>query len=276
MRGETSQLSDRLARDHFAASLEQLGDGSLTVGKELFELCSLLDNNPALEDKLTDPSRSDDERAALARRILDEAHAQPLTHEIIDDLVRRPWSQFSDIANAVEDFGVDAMMYAADARGTTKIIALELAWLRSSILNLPQVRTNLSDQTVDSSLRVKFYDTIFGNSGLHEISDMLARHATQDLRNRRYADTLSWMIVKLGHHLRERVVSVTSAVALSEEQIARIKRIYAAKLNHKVHVNVIVDPKVMGGLRIRSGRDVTDTTVAGQLNNLRASFGAKA
>ena len=32
----------------------------------------------------------------------------------MSDLVSRRWSRVSDIANAVEDFGVDGMMYYAD------------------------------------------------------------------------------------------------------------------------------------------------------------------
>ena len=70
-----------------------------------------------------------------------EGKAHPMTVEILDDLVQRRWSKPHDIANAVEDFGVDAMMYYADATGTTMKVSVELAELHSALLNMPVVRT---------------------------------------------------------------------------------------------------------------------------------------
>ena len=44
--------------------------------------------------------------------------------------------------------------------------------------------------------------------------------------------------------------------------------IYSAKTGHPVHINSVVDPTVLGGMRIQVGDEVTDNTVVAQLQNL--------
>ncbi len=97
----------------------------------------------------------------------------------------------------------------------------------------------------------------------------LAEHATRDLRNRRYLSTLSWLIEKISDHSGEEVVTVTSAVPLTDQQTQRITDLYTQKLNHPVHINSVVDETVLGGLRIQVGAQVTDTTVVAQLHDLQ-------
>ena len=77
-----------------------------------------------------------------------------MTMEIMTEVVKRRWSRAADIANAVEDFGVDAMMYYADATDSTLQVSIELAELHSALLNTPVVRAKLYDGSyhpVDSS-----------------------------------------------------------------------------------------------------------------------------
>jgi F-type H+-transporting ATPase subunit b len=60
---------------------------------------------------------------------------------------------------------------------------------------------------------------------------------------------------------------VTSAVPLSPEEQARIKKDLAFQ-----DVEFRVDPKILGGLRVRVGDKVVDGSVAGQLESLHASL----
>ena len=64
------------------------------------------------------------------------------------------------------------------------------------------------------------------------------------------------------------MITVTTAAPLKEEQIKRLIDVYSAKVGRQVHINSVVDPTVLGGMRIQVGDEVTDNTVVAQLQNL--------
>ena len=250
MRGEASRIADRVSRDSLAPKLRDSGEDAWRIGNELFTITSALDHNIQLERALTDPSRPVEDKVAVVKTLIGD-HAHPLVMEIMSDLVSRRWSRVSDIANAVEDFGVDGMMYYADYTNTTLQVSIELAELHSALLNLPVVRTKLYDATVSSEARVKLLYSLIGDADFTKVTKRLAEHATCNLRNRRYLQTIQWLINKFS-------------------------RIYSAKTGHPVHINSVVDPTVMGGMRIQVGDEVTDNTVVAQLQHLQRTVKATA
>ncbi|MFR4833127.1 MAG: F0F1 ATP synthase subunit delta [Bifidobacterium pseudocatenulatum] len=275
MRGEASRIADRVSRDSLAPKLRDSGEDAWRIGNELFTITSALDHNIQLERALTDPSRPVEDKVAVVKTLIgDQAH--PLVMEIMSDLVSRRWSRVSDIANAVEDFGVDGMMYYADYTNTTLQVSIELAELHSALLNLPVVRTKLYDATVSSEARVKLLYSLIGDADFTKVTKRLAEHATCNLRNRRYLQTIQWLINKFSRHMGESMVTVTTATPLSKEQVERLIAIYSAKTGHPVHINSVVDPTVMGGMRIQVGDEVTDNTVVAQLQHLQRTVKATA
>ena len=275
MRGEASRIADSVSRDSLAPKLRDSGEDAWRIGNELFTITSALDHNIQLERALTDPSRPVEDKVAVVKTLIgDQAH--PLVMEIMSDLVSRRWSRVSDIANAVEDFGVDGMMYYADYTNTTLQVSIELAELHSALLNLPVVRTKLYDATVSSEARVKLLYSLIGDADFTKVTKRLAEHATCNLRNRRYLQTIQWLINKFSRHMGESMVTVTTATPLSKEQVEKLIAIYSAKTGHPVHINSVVDPTVMGGMRIQVGDEVTDNTVVAQLQHLQRTVKATA
>ena len=267
MRGEASRIADRESRDSLAPKLRDTHEDAWRIGNELFTITSALDNNIQLERALTDPSRPTADKVAVFKEMVgDQVH--PMTTEIMTDLVSRRWSRARDIANAVEDFGVDAMMYYADATDSTLQVSIELSRLHSSLLNLPVVRSKLYDDQAPSEVRVKLFRELFGDKNLNKVTMRLAEHATCNLRRRRYLETIQWLINKFSRHMGESMVTVTTATPLKKEQIKRLVEVYSAKVGRQVHINSVVDPTVLGGMRIQVGDEVTDNTVVAQLQNL--------
>lgn len=275
MRGEASRIADRVSRDSLAPKLRDSGEDAWRIGNELFTITNVLDHNIQLERALTDPSRPVEDKVAVVKTLIgDDAH--PLTMEIMSDLVARRWSRVSDIANAAEDFGVDGMMYYADHMNTTLQVSIELAQLHSALLNLPVVRSKLYDATVPAEARIKLLYSLIGNADFNVVTKRLAEHATCNLRNRRYLQTIQWLINKFSRHMGESMVTVTTATPLSKEQVKKLVAIYSAKTGHPVHINSVVDPTVLGGMRIQVGDEVTDNTVVAQLQHLQRTVKATA
>ena len=267
MRGEASRIADRESRDSLAPKLRDTREDAWRIGNELFTITKVLDDSIQLERALTDPSRPVADKVAVLKELLGD-NAHPMTMEIMTDLVSRRWSRARDIANAVEDFGVDAMMYYADATDATLQVSIELSELHSALLNLPVVRAKLYDYQATSEARVKLFREVFSGKTLNKVTMRLAEHATCNLRRRRYLETIQWLINKFSRHMGEAMVTVTTATPLKKEQIKRLVEVYSAKVGRQVHINSVVDPTVLGGMRIQVGDEVTDNTVVAQLQNL--------
>lgn len=268
MRGEASRIADRVSRDSLAPKLRATAEDAWRIGNELFSVTNVLDRNIRLERALTDPSRPVEDKVALLNKLVgDQAHE--MTMEILTDLVGRRWSRVSDIANAVEDFGVDGMMYYADATDATLQVSIELAELHSALLNLPVIRSGLSSDRAPAEARIKLLYALVGNKDLNKVTMRLAEHAACNPRNRRYLSTIHWLINKFSRHMGESMVTVTTAAPLNQEQVDKLIAVYSKRLGRPVHINSNVDPTVIGGMRIEIGDEVTDNTVVAQLQQLQ-------
>ena len=268
MRGEASRIADRVSRDSLAPKLRATAEDAWRIGNELFSVTNVLDRNIRLERALTDPSRPVEDKVALLNELVgDQAHE--MTMEILTDLVGRRWSRVSDIANAVEDFGVDGMMYYADATDATLQVSIELAELHSALLNLPVIRSGLSSDRAPAEARIKLLYALVGNKDLNKVTMRLAEHAACNPRRRRYLSTIHWLINKFSRHMGESMVTVTTAAPLNPEQVDKLIAVYSKRLGRPVHINSNVDPTVIGGMRIEIGDEVTDNTVVAQLQQLQ-------
>lgn len=268
MRGEASRIADRVSRDSLAPKLRATAEDAWRIGNELFSVTNVLNRNIRLERALTDPSRPVEDKVALLNKLVgDQAHE--MTMEILTDLVGRRWSRVSDIANAVEDFGVDGMMYYADATDATLQVSIELAELHSALLNLPVIRSGLSSDRAPAEARIKLLYALVGNKDLNKVTMRLAEHAACNPRRRRYLSTIHWLINKFSRHMGESMVTVTTAAPLNQEQVDKLIAVYSKKLGRPVHINSNVDPTVIGGMRIEIGDEVTDNTVVAQLQQLQ-------
>ena len=65
------------------------------------------------------------------------------------------------------------------------------------------------------------------------------------------------------------VATVTSAVPLTDDQLARLEQSLGVTAGRRIRFDSIVDPSVLGGVRVQIGDDVIDGSVASRLNDLR-------
>lgn len=70
-------------------------------------------------------------------------------------------------------------------------------------------------------------------------------------------------------------VEVTSAAALSDDQLQRLTEKLTAKLGRKVNIQTQVDSSMIGGLVIKAGDMVIDGSVRGKLNKLSETLRAQ-
>ena len=67
----------------------------------------------------------------------------------------------------------------------------------------------------------------------------------------------------------ERVATVHVARALSAADEQRLASALTRQYGRPVHLNIVIDPAVLGGLRVEIGDDVIDGTVVSRLDDAR-------
>ena len=70
-------------------------------------------------------------------------------------------------------------------------------------------------------------------------------------------------------HRNRLVATVRVARELSDQDAQRLSGVLARQYDRPVHLNVVVDPEVIGGIRVEIGDDVIDGTVSSRLDEAR-------
>ena len=69
---------------------------------------------------------------------------------------------------------------------------------------------------------------------------------------------------------REQLIAVVrSAVELSASQRRRLAEALSASYGHKIQLNVVLDPSVVGGISVQIGDELIDGTAASRLAEVR-------
>jgi F-type H+-transporting ATPase subunit delta len=266
MRG-TSGASLAAARERLEPVLRAAGEGSLALGEQLFTVVDALDSSAALRRTLSDPSLPAEAKAGVAGQVL-AGGFDPRVVELVRALAASRWSADRDLADAVEQLALTAVIAAAEARGTLEQVEDEIFRITRSLQGQREARQVLSDPTTKAERRVAVVDALLVGKA-DPITVVLARRATSALRGRRFVRTL----LAVGNVIAERrsllVATVTSAIELTAAQRDRLASLLEQAYGQTVELYVTIDPSVVGGLRIQVGPDVVDNTVLSRLADAR-------
>lgn len=263
----TSEASLAAANDRFAPVLDAAGVGALELGEQLFAVVDALDGSTSLRRALTDPTRSSEAKAQLAENLLgSQVHADVVA--LVAGLARSRWSDDRDLAEALEEIATTAVLGAAEARGELLRVEDDLFRLGRILAGERELRVALASDQLPAERRTALADQLLDGQVAQE-SQVLVRRTVGALRQRSVTSRLS-RIAELAAARRRRVVaSVLAAAPLTQEQVDRLTTILSRIYSTEVHVNVGIDPSIVGGLRIQVGAEVVDATVLSKLAEAR-------
>ena len=104
------------------------------------------------------------------------------------------------------------------------------------------------------------------------ISGLAANFVKLAARNRRLfvlPDMIKAFRALLAEKRGEETAEVTSAAALSDEHVAALKEALAASTGKSVNIVANVDPALIGGLVVKVGSRMIDTSLRTKLNSLK-------
>lgn len=272
MRG-ASRRSLSAAKDRLGSALADASAAqAASLGGELFAVTGLLDRERALRRNLSDTSIDPAARSGLAESLLSGRISAAAVTEVAG-LVADRWSDSTDLADAVEELAVLASCAAADRDGQLDEVEDELFRFGRIVGADPGLRYALSNLFVPAEGRRSLVtDLLTGKAS--EPALLLISQAASYPRGRSMDASLE-LYGNVAAALRERLIAeVHVAVPLGREQRSRLTALLAAAYGHDVHLNVVVDSELVGGMTVRIGDELINGSVASRLAELRRELAA--
>jgi F-type H+-transporting ATPase subunit delta len=266
-----SRASLGQARERLASAVSEPGvaDG---LGDELFAVTGLLDSQPTLRRALTDTTRRAADRAGLVRALL-EGKVSRTALQLVSGLVAARWSVPRDLTDAVEELGVLATAAAADESGHLDDVEDELFRFGRVVSGSPELRAALARGLAPASAKRQLLHTLLDGK-VTEPSLRLITAAAVHPRGRTL-DTCLTDYARLVAEWRERLIAVVRvAIPLGADERERLAAALAAAFGRGVHLDVLIDPDVLGGISVRIGDEFIDGSVASRLAALRRQLAA--
>jgi F-type H+-transporting ATPase subunit delta len=256
-----AQASDQLAA---VATDKATAD---TLGDELFAVARLLDSEHGLRRALTDPARQPEAKAGLIRSLL-RGKVSAVTLGLVADLVSARWSAPRDLADAAEELAARAVVISADRSRKLDELEDELFRFGRVVAAQPDLRAALSDPYLPAERKRGLIGALLDGK-VTPAAEKLITQAALDPRGRTLDSSLE-AYAKLAAERRQRMVAlVRVASALTQAQQDRLAAALAAIYGHEVHLNIVLDPQVVGGMSIQVGDEFIDASVVSRLAALR-------
>jgi F-type H+-transporting ATPase subunit delta len=260
-------LASREARVTARESLTALTDSTpvdaRALADELAAVTALLDREVPLRRVLADPSQDGERKAGLVGRVLGGQVGGEAV-DLVSGMVRSRWSSARDLVDAIEELADSADLIAAERRGELEDTEDELFRFSRTVAGSPELRAALSSQTAATAAKTRLLHTLLGGR-VKLATERLVTRLVIHPRGRSLEAGLE-ALSKLAAERRNRSVAVvTTAVPLSDRQKHRLQAVLARLYGREVHLNLDVDPEIVGGVTVRIGDEVINGSVADRL-----------
>jgi F-type H+-transporting ATPase subunit delta len=264
MRGASADSLATLGEDLSAAV--DGGADAARVGDDLFAVSAILRTEAGLRRVVTDVSLVSDAKSELVRQLLaDQLEGASL--DLVAKAVTLRWAASLDLGAALEQLGVVAVVKGADNADQADVLEDELFGFGQLVSENPGLRDALSDPARSTGDKRELLRNLLGGNA-SAATIRLAEQAVAGTHRTVNVAVNEYKLVAAEVH-SQRVATVRVARDLTEQDQQRLADVLENKYGRKVHLNVLVDPEVVGGIRVEIGDDVIDGTVASRIDDAR-------
>ena len=237
------------------------------LGDDLFAVASVLRSEPGLRRIATDVSTDANAKSGLVRSIFEGKLSQPAL-DLVAEAVRRRWTSARDLADTLEELGVRAVVHSAgDSPADAGQLSDELFTVHRLVEGDAALRAALTDPARSVADRQRLLAGLLDGRA-HAATVTLAQQALSGSYRTPGVALEAYEKIAASVH-SQRVAQVHVAQELSETEQTRLQQALSRQYGREVHVNVVVDPALLGGMRVEIGEDVIDGTVATRLDDAR-------
>lgn len=255
------------ARAAMNGTLSGLGDAASTA-RDLFAAVDVIDNNAVLRRALADPSRDGEAKRGLVQRLFGGKVGNNAI-VVLQAAAAERWSSDRDLTDGLERLAVEATTASAEQSQVADSFENEVFRFERTVAGDAGLQDALGDRSRSGADKEALVSRLLEGKVTPQTL-MLVRRAAGASRGRRFDRTIKEFLDGIAHRRGQSTAVVTSAVSLTEEQSSRLRAALSKMYGKPVQTNVVIDPQVVGGIKVTIGDDVIDGTIARRLDEARA------
>ncbi len=235
-----------------------------TIAAELFSVAGVLRSEGGFRRFVTDASVSTEAKAGLVSQVFGDRLSEAAA-KLFTSAVSRRWTAARDLADALEHLSVVATVRSAPDDADR--LADELFGFSQVIKDNAELREALSDPARSLDDKSALVDQLLSGKALPASVALVKQSLASSFRT---VDAALSEYQKVAAEVRDQgVATVHVARPMNKTEFDRLSKVLARQYGRAVHLNVLVDPAVIGGVRVEIGDDVIDGTVASRLDDAR-------
>lgn len=245
------------------AELDAATSVKLATGEQVLSAGRAIAGSTQLRAVLSDPSIGQKDKSGLLGAIFPKLDA--LAGKLLGGIIASRWSNSDELVDGIEAVGVRAI---AAASGKDAGLEGELFAVGRVIASDPELELTLGGKLGDPAAKSELITRLVGGKASPATLAILS-HLVQSPRGRRIGELVAGAAKAVAEASGRQLATVTAAAPLSAAQHKRLAAALTAQYGVDTRIDVIVDPAVLGGLRVQVGDEVVDGTVAARLSDLR-------
>ena len=162
-----------------------------------------------------------------------------------------------------------ALFEIARAEGTLDEVEDELFRFARSYESSDALRSALTDDMVPAERRQAIVESLLGDKATATTMQLVSMVVGSG-RGRDLPEIIDSLVARASASKELAVAEVRTAVALSDDQVNRLKAALTNSSGREVNLKVVIDPTVIGGVVATVGDSVIDGSVRTRLDQLKS------
>ena len=180
-------------------------------------------------------------------------------------------SDNSHIAGLALRYANAVFELAAEERGIDRVAA-DFQTLKSLLQESPELRRLVRSPVFSREEQAKGMEAVLVRAGAGDLTRKLVLLLAQKRRLFALADVIRAFEQLLARHRGEVAAEVTSARELSAAELGELRNMLKDKLGREPRITAHVDEKLLGGLVLKVGSRMIDSSLRTKLDSLRAAM----
>ena len=165
-----------------------------------------------------------------------------------------------------------ALYELADAAKSLDAVAADLTALNRIVTENADLARLVRSPVIGSEAQVKAMTAVLEAAGANPLTVKFVGTVADNRRLFALSQMISAFLAELARRRGEIQADVTSAVPLTETEVAAVTESLRGAVGQKVAVNLAVDPSLIGGLIVRVGSRMVDSSLRSKINRLQLSM----
>jgi len=236
---------------------------ALSAGTELFEAARVIGGSAQLRSLLADPSAAANDKASVIGQVFSGIGTPART--LLSEIVASRWSSQDDLLAGIEEVGIRAVA-SSSAKGAD--LEAELFSFGAAVSSDPGLELAVGSKLGSASAKSELVTKLLAKKASPQTLAIID-HLVQQPRGRRIGELVRTAAALVADEAGLSVATVITAAPISAAQLERLRAGLAKSYGRDLKLNQVIDPSIIGGIRVSVGDDVIDGSVATRINDLR-------